>query len=74
MTDLQKQVAAKLAFEPGDKVIILEIWLTVWKTMCKAGITDNDKYIKAREVFDQAYLEHGIKGPLATTALAAVGL
>lgn len=80
---LDKQVTAKLAFEPGDKKKLEEIWLTVEKTILAwaesahppCDTTElNYCRARAREFFDQAYLQHGINGPLATKALAAVGL
>ena len=70
---LDKQVAAKLAFEPGDKRKLDEIWLGVEKTL-KAQTVYSPLDCTARHAFLTAYLDHGIKGPLATTALAAVGL
>lgn len=79
---LDKQVTAKLAFEPGDKKKLEEIWLGVHKTIVasfdkkpKAKVFEVHHSIEAaRSKFFAAYLEHGINGPLATKALAAVGL
>ena len=71
---LDKQVAAKLAFEPGDKRKLEEIWVTVEKTVRAMPFYTPALDRIARAAFNQAYLEYGIKGPLATTALGAVGL